>query len=328
MKKEISDYIICKVCGEKVRRIYGAHLKKHGLTSKEYKEMFPDEPLTTKNDNLKTSKNSGLHMKQEKYKKMFSEKIKGEKNPNHKTKTTEKDRKSRSPFSKDFKKYKNEQELIEFREEALKDRKHTTRLDYYLKQGLDMETSKKMLKKRQTTFTLDICVEKYGKEKGIVIWKNRQVKWQENLLSNGNLKCGYSKISQELFYGILEYYDYENKKDIYFATKNQEFFISKKGTDTDPRIFLQYDFCDMKSKKIIEYNGDRYHANPKIYESKDNPHPFRKNITSQEIWNKDKEKTRIAQQEGFDVLTIWDSDYKKEKEKIIQKCLNFLNLKI
>jgi hypothetical protein len=36
---------------------------------------------------------------------MFSEKIKGEKNPNHKSNTTELERKSRSPFSKEFIKY-------------------------------------------------------------------------------------------------------------------------------------------------------------------------------------------------------------------------------
>ena len=118
---------------------------------------------------------------------------------------------------------------------------------------------------------------------------------------------------------ILEEYEFEDRKDIYFATKNKEYFISLKGG-----IFYQYDFVDLKNKKIIEYNGDEYHANPKIYESNDTPHPFRKNITSEEIWKKDNEKIETAELNGFKVLTIWDSEYKKDKEKILKKCIYFL----
>jgi hypothetical protein len=316
------DHIICKVCGEKVERVYGAHLKKHGLSSKEYKDMFPGEPLTTKKDKEKTSKNSGQHMKQEKYKKMFSEKIKGSKNPNHKSKTTEEERKERSPFSKDFLKYNSEDDLRRFRKDALEDRKHTTRLDYYLEQGYDLETSEKMLKERQSTFSKEICIEKYGKEKGIKIFTKRQEHWQLSLTNNGNMKQGYSKISQDLFYDILENYNYERKIDIFFATKNNEIRLEK-----DNGGIWIYDFCDLNSKKIIEYNGDEYHGNPKKYKSSDTPHPFRKNITAQEIWNKDSEKKRIAEQEGFDVLIIWDSEYKKNKDKTIKKCLDFLEIK-
>ena len=89
------DYVICKICGEKVGRIYGAHLKKHGMTSDEYKKKLPGSPLTTTKDKKNTSKNSGKHMKTDKYKKMFSEMFSGENNPNHKSNTTEQERKER-----------------------------------------------------------------------------------------------------------------------------------------------------------------------------------------------------------------------------------------
>ena len=36
-------------------------------------------------------------------------------------------------------------------------------------------------------------------------------------------------------------------------------------------------------------------------------------------------KIKTANDEGFDVLTIWDSEYKKNKMETIQKCLDFLN---
>ncbi|MFA5585502.1 MAG: hypothetical protein WDA02_03035 [Saccharofermentanales bacterium] len=323
------ESVTSRIDGTQRKRIYGKYLKSIGLTSEEYKILFPDAPLMAKSDYKNTTKNSGQHMKQEKYKRLFSEKIKGCKNPNHKSKTTEKERKERSPFSKDF--YKNKYKNItdkdidyirkNFIKDFIKDRVTTTQIDYYLNKGYDEKTSKKMLSERQKTFSLDLCIKKYGNDKGKEIWNNRQIKWQKSLLQNGNLKCGYSKISQKLFYDILNKYNINDKSYIYFATKNQEYYLSG-----GKELFYQYDFVDLKNKKIIEYNGDQYHANPKIYESNDNPHPFRKNITAQEIWDKDNNKIQLAHDNGFEVLIVWDSEYKENKEIILKKCLNFLNI--
>ena len=86
-----------------------------------------------------------------------------------------------------------------------------------------------------------------------------------------------------------------------------------------------YDFIDVINKKIIEYNGDMYHANPKKYKKTDTPHPYRKNKTSLEIWESDKNKLTTAKNNGYNVLVIWDSEYRwGNKEKVIKKCLNFL----
>jgi G:T-mismatch repair DNA endonuclease (very short patch repair protein) len=46
---------------------------------------------------------------------------------------------------------------------------------------------------------------------------------------------------------------------------------------------------------------------------------------SKEIWNKDAEKIKAAEDNGFKVLVIWDSEFKKNKKETIEKCLNFLN---
>jgi len=214
-----------------------------------------------------------------------------------------------------IKKWKNKKHTLAYKKQF------NTNIEYYLDKGYTPEDSKKLLKERQTTFTLEKCIKKYGEENGKCIYINRQEKWQKSLLENGNLKCGYSKISQELFYFILEKYKIEDRKNIYFATKNKEYFISLKGGS-----FYLYDFVDIKKKKIIEYNGDKYHANPKLYESNDTPHPYRKNIMSQEIWDKDEKKLKVANKHGFEVLVIWDSEYNKNKEEIIKKSINFLKI--
>ena len=80
--------------------------------------------------------------------------------------------------------------------------------------------------------------------------------------------------------------------------------------------------------KIIEYNGDKYHDNPNLFESNDYPHPYYKEDgpTAKEIWERDNLKKNLAKNEGFDVLIIWDSEYRKDKNKTIKKCLNFLKI--
>jgi len=307
------DYLICKICGSKCKRIYGNHLKKHNITSKEYLDMFPNEKLAIDDDLKATSKNSGKHMKNDYYKKLFSAKLKNN-NPNRKDITTEQERKSRSPFCLEFYSGENPQKQ---HNEFLKSFNiiQNTKLEYYLNKGYNLSESEKLLNERQSTFSLKKCIDKYGYNDGIEVFNKRQEKWKNSLIKNGNLKNGYSKISQELF-NILDCF-YE-KSNNYFHSKNGEYFIHDAG-----RLFL-YDFVDFDNKKIIEYNGDVFHANPNMFKFDEHPNPFNTKLTSDDIWNYDMEKYYIAIKNGFDVLIIWDSEYLDDKIKIILKCLNFL----
>lgn len=316
-----NDFITCKICGFQSKRIYGRHLKSHGLTSEDYKKMYPGQPLCTESDNKNVSINSGKHMKTEKYKKMFSEKFKGDKNPNHKSNTTAEKRQSRSPFSNNFKNYSTIEEKNNFIKVVCDKKSYTNRIEYWLDKGFNNDESEQKLKDRQLTFTLELCVEKYGEEKGKEVYTNRQKKWQKSLTENGNLRYGYSKASQYLFYELMNFYKIEEREYLYFATKNEEYRLEKEKGG----IWL-YDFVDLKNKKMIEYNGDQYHANPSLYEANDYPHPFRKNITAQEIWNKDERKMKVAEEKGFQILTIWDSEYRRNKQNVLDKCKNYLNL--
>ena len=42
------------------------------------------------------------------------------------------------------------------------------------------------------------------------------------------------------------------------------------------------------------------------------------------FWEKDYNKTKLAESNGFSILVIWDSEYKNNKEEIIDKCKKFL----
>jgi len=53
--------------------------------------------------------------------------------------------------------------------------------EYWLKQGYTEEEAIMKVKERQTTFSLDICIAKYGKEEGLKRFNERQDKWQKTL---------------------------------------------------------------------------------------------------------------------------------------------------
>jgi hypothetical protein len=196
-------------------------------------------------------------------------------------------------------------------------------IQYWLNKGYSEEEAKIKRSERQSTFSLKKCIERYGEEEGKKRFTDRQIKWSKSLTTGGKLKIGYSKISQELFYNILNRYDIDDRNDVYFGTHNKEFRLEKENGG----VWL-YDFTDIKNKKIIEYNGDMYHGNPKKYKPSDYPHPFRKTITAQDMWDNDKEKNDKAKNDGFEVLVIWDSEYRwGNKQEIINKCITFLNKK-
>jgi hypothetical protein len=90
------------------------------------------------------------------------------------------------------------------------------KLDYWVKKGYTEEEAKKMRYNRQHTFSLKKCIEKYGEEEGKKRFTDRQIKWSKSLSSNGKLKIGYSKISQDLFYELLEKYDINERDKIFF----------------------------------------------------------------------------------------------------------------
>jgi hypothetical protein len=67
---------------------------------------------------------------------------------------------------------------------------------------------------------------------------------------------------------------------------------------------------------LIEYNGDYWHCNPNKYD--ENYINVKKNKTAKEIWEYDKNKLYLAKNNGYNCEVIWESDYKKNKNIIIE----------
>lgn len=126
----------------------------------------------------------------------------------------------------------------------------------------------------------------------------------------GLLITGYSKISQEFCDNLYKMLPEELKKYSHYQNKDRETWLRYKVKDHNNYFF--YDFSIMSLKILIEYNGDYWHRNPKFYEATE------ENI---EIWKKDEFKKEIAEEQGFQILYVWDSDYKENKEKTLNEIL-------
>ena len=188
--------------------------------------------------------------------------------------------------------------------------KYINSIDYYVDRYGKEEGEKKYLqwKKSQDHSSKEFMVKKYGIKEGIK--KYKEVGFKRAFHSDSY----HSKISQELFEDIKKIID-DGKMEFKYSNNGGELRLYN---EKEKKPYY-YDFS--VGKKIIEYNGDYWHANPNIYNS---DYCFKDGTYASDVWKRDKKKTEFAKQLGYDVFIVWDNDYKKDKLGILEKCLNFL----
>lgn len=82
-----------------------------------------------------------------------------------------------------------------------------------------------------------------------------------------------------------------------------------------------YVVYDIKHKNcIIEFNGDYWHANPKIYADT----AVIRGKTAVDIRNRDKLKLQTVTEIGFRTLIVWESEFKQDKSQTIKKVLEWM----
>lgn len=248
----------------------------------------------------------------------------GENNPMHHSKRTEIQIKEGSPMCLEFykKRYPDltEEEQIKLwkkscdkRTQSVRSALKTTNLEYYLNEGMSKEEAKKALHDRQATFSLDKCIKKYGEVEGIKRFNERQEKWLKSL------KTHFIDVKNPLtnyFESSLQIEIFNKLKNI-FPNLESEYYIFNKKIKKGFSYDIRYE------NKIIEINGDYWHANPKLYDEDF----FNKTLHkyAKEIWQRDKLKKRIAKLDKKKVLYVWEYDYRENPDKEIKKCINFLN---
>lgn len=297
--KEGYDYVICPMCNAKFKQITMFHFSNvHGIYDRfKLFGMYPNLQMTCQ--------------------RIIDENLKGDNNPMSSANTTEEERKRSSPYSLEHYLYskgaKTEDEAINMRQEFLDslDRskwENANRIEYYLKRGYTEEEAYRIRTEKCKSNGLDFYIEKYGKEEGTKKFNNRLKYWKYKIY-NGN---HHSKTADKLFLKLSELYD--KKDNIYFG--DHEYILVYDG-----KVILP-DFLDIDNKKIIEFYGDYWHCNPIKYTSESYNKSLHK--YSKEIWDKDKERVISLNKLGYEVLIIWESEYKDNQNETINKCLKFL----
>lgn len=191
---------------------------------------------------------------------------------------------------------------------------------FWIIRGYSLEEATQLLKERQTTFSLEKLQLKLGKEAGYARWKQRQALWQQTLMAKpveeqiaiNRRKMSfknYGKLEKEVINELFSNFP-EVEKSTQFCLRESE--------------TAKWFFFDAKINNcLIEFNGDYWHCNPLVYESTF----FNQNKRSyaKEIWEYDARKKECAEKQGYKVFTIWEKDWRENKQKVIKECLNYIN---
>lgn len=230
-----------------------------------------------------------------------------------------------------------------------------TNLEYYLSRNFSYEESLKLLKSRQSTFSLEKLKKKLPEHKAISIWKARQERWQNTLKSKSkeeillinskksltleNLQRKYGvELGEQKYFSILKNRKtYTSKEATLFFnmlvsqidfsedpiwmgnSDNREFFLY----DSNLKKFYFYDFTLKNRKIIIEYNGESFHPRKdKLTEIEWSTWkvPFT-NESANSKFEFDQRKNNLAKSNGFTVVEVWSSDTFEESLKKIVKLL-------
>lgn len=182
-------------------------------------------------------------------------------------------------------------------------------IKYWTKRGLSELEAKKKISSLQTTFSLDICIKKYGKEEGTKRWTDRQEKW-----GNSYKKTNYSKASQILFWDVINSGEIDLTKKIYFATYDNGSLsgddINREYVIKTEKSIIKPDFIILENRRIIEFDGTYWHN----YNRRNKP----------ENYKREKIRDKRLVDSGYSILRITETEMNLDRVKTLKKCLDFL----
>lgn len=173
-----------------------------------------------------------------------------------------------------------------------------TRINLIARHGEEKGTTmwEQYVERQRYTTTLEYFVEEYGKVDG-------NEKYTDFCKGRLSFFGGKSIIEEEV---------YQELKSKHHMLSQHPLFSFSGGA---------YDMGCLPSKKLIEFYGDYWHTNPEIYDETFLIH----GKEARDIWKKDEIKVKMAENNGYQVLIIWEKDWRMDKEAQISRALHFLN---
>lgn len=297
----MKDKVKCKICGKQFKRITYKHLKKHDITIQQYCEkfnLFPTDLISQlTRSKLNTASQRHWIDKYGQYQGLIKFNQYRE----------------RQAYTNSFQ-YKqkklgwNKQQFNQFNKSRAVTLQNCIK-GHGIKQGIRI-FQQYCNRQAYAGVKLQYFIQKYGQQKGLQIY-------QEILNKKLQFFVGYSKISQQLFDSICKTLGKQNFK---YGENNGEMKITNQNG-----CFL-IDFYDTKSKKVIQFYGSYWHADPNRYNQNDIIKFPGQQVYAKKVWQKDKKRINelLSSEEVSEVKIIWQLDYINNKQKIIKQCIQFL----
>ena len=86
------------------------------------------------------------------------------------------------------------------------------------------------------------------------------------------------------------------------------------------------DECNVQRKFIIEFYGDYYHCNPRMFTDPDKVNTTLR-MTASEKWKYDRRRLACFLALGYKVLIVWESDWRSNPQKVLARVRGFMGSK-
>jgi hypothetical protein len=166
--------------------------------------------------------------------------------------------------------------------------------------------------KNKCKHTLETFIDRHG-DKGAQLYDEYLKK---KIVASASRKSrSVSNISLELFDSLVSDLNIEEV----FYGENEHIIESN---TIDHREYYRLDF--LYKNKVIEFMGDFWHANPKKYSVDEILNFYGNLVPVEDIWNRDEIKRTHIINSGYELLEIWEGDYRSSKEEVKNRCKEFL----
>ncbi|CAB4123246.1 hypothetical protein UFOVP29_405 [uncultured Caudovirales phage] len=185
---------------------------------------------------------------------------------------------------------------------------------------------------KSRSVTLNHCIERHGEELGLEIWSSYCDRQRETCtLEYFKSKWGEDAGSNRYYNWMKSWVSNGKSEDTVFQEIQKllpntqlarQIRLEKSNGTQDGRFGYFYDFGSTSDKKLIEFNGSVWHANPKIY-SESFVLPGGKDAKT--VWEHDRNKISNAITQGFKVYIIWDDDWINNRNDVLSNLLRWWN---
>jgi hypothetical protein len=199
--------------------------------------------------------------------------------------------------------------------------------EFWINRGYTEDEANVKISQTQVTNGLEWYLSRYGGVEGKTRYKKRIKQWllsykkalEDDPTINERKLVPICNASKESLKVLLPLFDkYKNDVIIYLGVEeSNEYFLRNEKS-----IYF-YDFVIPELKIIVEYNGSKFHPNTQHLSESElkNWKCLFSNETADLVIAKDTTKKKVAEHNGYTVITVWDTD---DVDESIQKISNLI----